>query len=231
MSQPSERDWWVDNGRKILGDLMIRSDKDPTDFVQAYDDLLEFLSSEENMDIMMDELKHRNVQCCNFYDIVLDYILVDSFEVRLDFSNDSQMLTVFYIQDLESPPSSVLAVMNNRWLSNGFKETALHTAIWSVTKAKRKMLQYSDGFKSRFYTLSEILMPTLAWGFFGPDESLNSLMNYFKDQVLGFIHGLYDSSIVRFTSVEELSKDIMLFARAKFDETVQHIATFDEAVR
>ena len=44
-------------------------------------------------------------------------------------------------QDLESPPSSVLAVMKNRWLSNGFKETALQTAIWSVLKAKRRLLR------------------------------------------------------------------------------------------
>ncbi len=30
---------------------------------------------------MAEELQSRNVQCTNFYDIVLDYILVDSFEV------------------------------------------------------------------------------------------------------------------------------------------------------
>lgn len=41
----------------------------------------------------------------SFYDIVLDFILMDAFE------------------DLESPPSSVLAVLRNRWLSDSFKET------------------------------------------------------------------------------------------------------------
>ena len=40
-----------------------------------------------------------------FYDVVLDFILMDAFD------------------DLENPPSSVIAVINNRWLSNGFKET------------------------------------------------------------------------------------------------------------
>ena len=40
-----------------------------------------------------------------FYDVVLDFILMDAFD------------------DLENPPSSVIAVVNNRWLSNGFKET------------------------------------------------------------------------------------------------------------
>lgn len=41
----------------------------------------------------------------NFFDIVLDFILMDAFE------------------DLESPPSSVVAVLRNRWLSDSFKET------------------------------------------------------------------------------------------------------------
>lgn len=41
----------------------------------------------------------------NFFDIVLDFILMDAFE------------------DLESPPVSVVAVLRNRWLSDSFKET------------------------------------------------------------------------------------------------------------
>ena len=40
-----------------------------------------------------------------FYDIVIDFILLDAFD------------------DLENPPSSVTTVVQNRWLSNGFKET------------------------------------------------------------------------------------------------------------
>lgn len=51
------------------------------------------------------ELSARGVKKMTFYDIVLDYILIDAFE------------------DLESPPTSVIAVIQNRWLSKGFKET------------------------------------------------------------------------------------------------------------
>lgn len=47
----------------------------------------------------------RQVVSMNFFDIVLDFILMDAFE------------------DLESPPSSVVAVLRNRWLSDSFKET------------------------------------------------------------------------------------------------------------
>ena len=45
----------------------------------------------------------------SFYDIVLDFILMDAFD------------------DLANPPSTVLAVVQNRWLSNGFKETVCVT--------------------------------------------------------------------------------------------------------
>ena len=73
--------------------------------------------------------------------------------------------------------------MKNRWLSNSFKESALQTAIWSVFQAKRRLLQYPDGFKAKFYNVSEILTPALAWAFFGPDEDLARLVNDFKEQV------------------------------------------------
>merc|ERR1719245_1965021 len=213
MSNVNDRNWWSDNGRKILTELLVRSDKDPKDFVQVYDELLEYLEEEKHMEIMAEELKSRNVQCINFYDVVLDYILIDSFE------------------DLESPPSSVTAVMNNRWLSNGFKETALQTAIWSVLKAKRRLLRYPDGFKAQFYNLSEILIPTLAWGFFGPDESMSALMNYFRDQVLDFIKGLYDVNSVRFSNVNDLSYDIMTLAKVKFEQTLQHMGQLDDTLK
>ena len=37
----------------------------------------------------------------------------------------------------------------------------------SVLTAKRRLLKYPDGFKAQFYTISEIVTPVLAWGFFG----------------------------------------------------------------
>lgn len=45
------------------------------------------------------------VKNLNFYDVVLDFILMDSFE------------------DLENPPISIQNVVNNRWLNSSFKET------------------------------------------------------------------------------------------------------------
>ncbi|MEJ1276881.1 mitoguardin 1 [Cricetulus griseus] len=45
------------------------------------------------------------VKNLNFYDVVLDFILMDSFE------------------DLENPPPSIQSVVSNRWLNSSFKET------------------------------------------------------------------------------------------------------------
>ena len=56
------------------------------------------------------------VKAINFFDIVIDFILFDAFD------------------DLDCPPSSVTSVVQNRWLSNGFKETVnFHSNIcWRI---------------------------------------------------------------------------------------------------
>jgi hypothetical protein len=35
----------VDSGRQVFSDLIVRADKDPRDFVEAYDDLVDYLVS------------------------------------------------------------------------------------------------------------------------------------------------------------------------------------------
>lgn len=67
--------------------------------------MLTWVSDINNWEALEQELGSKGVKVLTFYDVVLDYILLDAFE------------------DLASPPSSVTAVVQNRWLSNGFKET------------------------------------------------------------------------------------------------------------
>lgn len=64
-----------------------------------------FLQDSNNWPAIETELEQRNVKAMTFYDVVLDFIILDSFK------------------DLDSPPASVTAVVQNRFLSNGFKET------------------------------------------------------------------------------------------------------------
>ena len=88
--------------------------------------------------------------------------------------------------------------------------------IKCLIKLKRSTMLHSDGFKARFYKLSEFLVPSLAWGFLGSDNHLQALMMDFQDQIMDFVKGIYNSDIVRFTTVEVLSQDIMLLAKQKF---------------
>ena len=43
---------------------------------------------------------------------------------------------LYSFEDLKAPPSSVVAVMKNRWLSNGFKEGALQVRRTQIHASK-----------------------------------------------------------------------------------------------
>lgn len=183
--------WVEDCGRQVLTDLMCLGDKDPKDFLVAYEALVEFLHDQNNWASIEAELTLRNVKAMTFYDICLDFIILDAF------------------RDLDAPPNSVLAVVQNRFLTNGFKETALATAVWSVLKAKRRLLKYPNGFMAHFYGISEHISPLMVWGFFGPDENLKEVCHYFKEQTLDFLRDIYNFQKVHYVSVEGLASDIL----------------------
>ncbi|XP_053686462.1 mitoguardin [Sabethes cyaneus] len=194
---PKHSQWVADTGRQVLTDLLCLGDKDPKDFLVAYESMLEFLQNMDNWPDVERELESRNVKAMTFYDVVLDFIILDAF------------------RDLDSPPNSVLAVINNRFLSNSFKETALTTAVWSVLKAKKRLLKFPNGFMSHFYCITEQLSPLMVWGFFGPDENLKEVCKYFKEQMVSFLVDIYNFQKCRYTTVEELAEDILLNMRMR----------------
>ncbi|KPJ12734.1 Protein FAM73B [Papilio machaon] len=189
--------WFVDAGRQVLTDLLLFADKEPKEFLVAYEEMVSWATDAANWSTIEKELNSKGVKVLSFYDVVLDYILLDAFE------------------DLAAPPSSVLAVVRNRWLSDGFKESALTTAVWSVIKAKRRYLQYPDGFMSHFYSISEHLLPVLVWGFLGPGERLRDMCVCFQTEVVGFITDLFSFSKCRYTNVDDLAEDVMQHARSR----------------
>lgn len=199
--------WFADTGRQILTDLLLYADKDPKDFLIAYEDMLDFLQDSSRWSEMEQELSLRGVKAITFYDVVMDYILMDAFD------------------DLESPPMTVTAVVQNRWLSNGFKETALSTAVYSVLKAKRKMLKFPNGFMANFYSISEHMSPLMAWGLLGPDEDLRVICHYFKDQMMGFLSDIFSFQKSRYTSVEELAEDILQHMKRRVDAVSQKMSS------
>ena len=55
----------------------------------------------------------------------------------------------------------------------------------------------------------------MAWGFFGPDEHLREVCHYFREQTLGFINDIFSFQKSRYTTVEELSEDILQHMKAR----------------
>ncbi|KAG9477709.1 hypothetical protein GDO78_012954 [Eleutherodactylus coqui] len=186
-------------GKQMVTGLMVKAEKNPKRFIENYQEMLLFASKEETWPTTQKELEGRGVVSMNFFDIALDFILMDAFE------------------DLENPPTSVIAVLRNRWLSDSFKETALATACWSVLKAKRRLLMVPDGFISHFYSVSEHVSPILAYGFLGPKENLTEICNFFKHQILQYLKDMFDLDKVRYTTVESLAEDILHLSRRRSD--------------
>ncbi|XP_061879257.1 mitoguardin 1 [Entelurus aequoreus] len=191
LREKTTRLFLADTGKKILSSIIVKAQKSPDRFEQVFEEMMIFLEQTEHWENTAVELATRGVKHLNFYDIVLDFILMDSFE------------------DLENPPISIQTVINNRWLNSSFKETAVASSCWSVLKQKRQHMKVADGFIARFYTLCEQISPVLAWGFLGPKTPLHDFCCFFKDQVLHFLKDIFDLDKVRYSSVESLAEDML----------------------
>ncbi|NXE46388.1 MIGA2 protein, partial [Casuarius casuarius] len=194
-------------GKQMVTGLMRKAEKNPKGFLESYEEMLHYALKQETWPTTQQELEGRGVVCMSFFDIVLDFILMDAFE------------------DLENPPSSVLAVLRNRWLSDSFKETALATACWSVLKAKRRLLMVPDGFISHFYSVSEHVSPVLAFGFLGPKQQLSEVCAFFKHQIVQYLKDMFDLDNVRYTTVQSLAEDILQLSRRRSEILLGYLGT------
>ncbi|NXS83621.1 MIGA2 protein, partial [Erpornis zantholeuca] len=194
-------------GKQMVIGLMTKAEKNPKAFLESYEEMLCYALKQETWPTTQQELEGRGVVCMSFFDIVLDFILMDAFE------------------DLENPPSSVLAVLRNRWLSDSFKETALATACWSVLKAKRRLLMVPDGFISHFYSVSEHVSPVLAFGFLGPKQQLSEVCSFFKHQIVQYLKDMFDFDNVRYTTVQLLAEDILQLSRRRSEILLGYLGT------
>uniref|UniRef100_A0A8D3AK65 Mitoguardin 1 n=1 Tax=Scophthalmus maximus TaxID=52904 RepID=A0A8D3AK65_SCOMX len=193
LCERTTRTFLADTGKKILSSIIVKAQKSPKTFEEVFEEMICFLEHTEHWENTEVELATRGVKHLNFYDIVLDFILMDSFE------------------DLENPPVSIQNVINNRWLNSSFKETKnwRKYCCWSVLKQKRQHMKVPDGFIAHFYAVCDQISPVLAWGFLGPKSSLHDLCCLFKDQVLFFLKDIFDLDKVRYSSVESLAEDML----------------------
>ncbi|XP_033354321.1 mitoguardin isoform X1 [Bombus vosnesenskii] len=202
----SATEWIADIGRQVISDLIMYADRDPKDYLMHYERMLEFLQEPSNHSMMEEELTGRGVKCINFYDVLIDFILLDAFE------------------EVEKPPSSIKAILQNRWISASFRETAIGTAVWSVLMGKRQMLKYDKGFLAHFYSISEQISPVLVWGFLGPEGSLRSTCHYFRDQVIEFLVDIFNFFKVRYTTVDNLAEDILREMKIRVENINQRLS-------
>ncbi|XP_067215869.1 mitoguardin isoform X2 [Linepithema humile] len=203
---PDVMEFIADIGRQMISDLIIYADRDPKDYLQHYERMLLFLHEPRNHSIMEEELTARGVKCMNFYDVLVDFILLDAFE------------------EVEKPPPPIRAIIQNRWISASFRETAIGTALWSVLAGKKRMLKYDQGFLAHFYSISEQISPVLVWGFLGPEGTLRSTCHYFREQVIEFLIDIFNFFKVRYTSVDDLAMDIFREMKLRVENINQRLA-------
>ncbi|OAF69077.1 hypothetical protein A3Q56_03170, partial [Intoshia linei] len=98
----------------ILKKILEFNDIDSKGFMECLQKLQDY--TEINLDSVMEEYRDRGISVYNFYDIVIDYILLDA------------------LQELESPSSSMVGIVRNRWISQRFKQMTISSAIWGVLK-------------------------------------------------------------------------------------------------
>ncbi len=67
----------------MLSDLLVRSGRDYKDFMSTYDNLMEYLAQPDSLRLMEVELVAKKVLSINFYDVVMDYLLIDRFQVSI----------------------------------------------------------------------------------------------------------------------------------------------------
>ncbi|KAH9414383.1 mitoguardin isoform X2 [Dermatophagoides pteronyssinus] len=187
-------------GEEILRIIMDHSLRDSNECIKAYYTFLDFVQNEDNLSTIEMEIEPRNIPLVSFYDIVLDYMLLESFD------------------DIENPPSAVKSIISNQWLSASFREIALQTTISTVMRRKRSKLLVKDGFFEHFYRILDHLSPILAWGFLGTDDNLKFKCESVKDSTHAVVRDYFSFDRCRYTYLDDLCDDIKRVTEERFWE-------------
>ncbi|KAL7062672.1 hypothetical protein AAHC03_0501 [Spirometra sp. Aus1] len=175
-SYPDSVEWLTQTVSSLTCGLLNCLGYSPEEFDNAFKALISFMKASQSPEAhsqLVDELYNKGVQALNIYDIVFDRLLLDALE------------------NLGNPPSSILVLTRNNWLSTSFKKSALDSAVWTLLTAKRKLLQYPDGFFAHYYRVVETVSPALAWGFLGPEEPANRFCEILREDLMAFVRNLF----------------------------------------
>lgn len=203
---PELAEFLESSGKFILTGTMRVADKLPEPMITAYNNFINYSSTTDPIE-QLSEVKHRKVQMYNFFDIVLDYIILDAFS------------------DLSDPPQSIKTVMNNRWLGERFKETSLTTCVWSIIKAKKGRVAVKNGFLYHYYSLWENVSPILCWGFMGPKSNkLSILCENLHKNLLGMIQDMFSFYSMDFSSQAKFDYKLCDMVLSNFVKTCEAVS-------
>jgi len=190
--------WVVESGKLMMESILCAANRDCTKFSHMYDKMVNFCSDPNNRSGIMEELKNKQVTKFNFFDVVIDLVLLDAFDLLAD------------------PPKQLESVIKTKWLSFQLKERAVTSTLWAMLELKRKMRK-KNGFYSNLYDVTSTITPDLVWGFFGPDTKLKKACLRFKGEIDMMLEAIFSFRGVRLTSVDQLSEDLMSVMRERFD--------------
>lgn len=174
--------------------------QDSNECIKAYYTFLDYAQNDDYVATTEMELEPRKIAMVSFYDIVLDYMLLESFD------------------DIENPPSAVKSIISNNWLSASFREIALQTTVSTVMRRKRSKLIVKDGFFEHFYRILDHLSPILAWGFLGTDDNLKFKCESVKDSTHAVVRDYFSFDRCRYTYLDDLCDDIKRVTEERFWE-------------
>lgn len=198
--------FFINCGKEILTNLLSHTPNDLENCLSAYDSLLSYVADESNHEDIEKEIKLRKIPVLSFYDLVVDYIILES------------------LDDLENPPAVVSSIVSNTWVSSKFRQSACQSAVSTALKYKRSQLKIPGGFFAHFYSVLDFLSPTLAWGFLGSDEELQSRCEFLKESLLGLARDLFSFDRVRYTSYNDLKSDIMSVVRERYCDLTEKLS-------
>ncbi|XP_046908186.2 mitoguardin isoform X2 [Dermatophagoides farinae] len=187
-------------GEEILRILLDHSLRDSNECIKAYYTFLDYAQNDDYVATTEMELEPRKIAMVSFYDIVLDYMLLESFD------------------DIENPPSAVKSIISNNWLSASFREIAVQTTVSTVMRRKRSKLIVKDGFFEHFYRILDHLSPILAWGFLGTDDNLKFKCESVKDSTHAVVRDYFSFDRCRYTYLDDLCDDIKRVTEERFWE-------------
>ncbi|CAF0885397.1 unnamed protein product [Adineta ricciae] len=190
LGSEEKKDYLKRVSRAICERFLEKASKDKTRFIRAFDQMNVLLGDERNWPMISEELASAGVKTPTVYNVGIDFMLLEGFEI------------------LDAPPSAMRTILQNRWLSESFREQALNKAVSCALKVRRATAKHQDGFLTTFLTLIEDMTPVFAWGILGPDSPVKPMCTFIKDTVLDFARSLYDLKRTDYTSLANLTTDI-----------------------